>query len=574
MAGGGGGRVSQYKQVDYTPDKTVEQPRPNFSAPRSCRVGGRRRRGFPDGSRPHTVGSVHAADDPVLWLVAVLRRGGSEVIAGLLRRVPVFADVVSGRGPFAMRQGWGVARPGPRPLSDVSELAEYLARGAGVRLRLLHANRNERQLLVMTRSRVGSSTNPGPASCWASPTTVGQGRLDRASTGLNDLLLTDPAAGWVVLAPGITDWISLPGVTFRAGSEGITHDELAARLRRMQLGAAGTRKFENLRPAIEAGLRDPDTVKGILRRLDPSCRELLAGMVGRGVQPVEVTGSRHYHTHSTYGRRAEVPASPLHQLVQHGLVGVQEYGQLCWVWLDVELSTPGGVLYHDWMEPTPRPQEINATDTITIPPTINALDAVSGRVFDNAGQSAQDGLTRSAVGSAMAKTRRRTTVEVGLPRAWRSNSDSSVLSCSTSVAGAATTVSSTAGARTRSVSHRGARSPTWARWARLVQQWLDSIQLPVDGATIERYEPGSRYALATLVRCRFVEILAALPAGRGFESAALQEVLAFHHPYSLGVEAVAQIVAEARGTRPCPAGRCARAHCHGPPNPRRLAGAR
>ena len=28
VAGGGGGRVSQYKQVDYTPDKTVEQPRP------------------------------------------------------------------------------------------------------------------------------------------------------------------------------------------------------------------------------------------------------------------------------------------------------------------------------------------------------------------------------------------------------------------------------------------------------------------------------------------------------------------------------------------------------------------
>ena len=165
------------------------------------------------------------AAESVPALVAALRRGGPEAIAALIRRVPVFADAIGGRGPFAVHQGWGVAHPGPQSLRDVTELANYLSRDTAVRLRLLHANRNEHQLLVMAALDGGMLDKFATrALLGLAGDRSGQARLDRAAAGLNDLLLTDSSAGWVALVPAIIDWIPRPGITFRSGSEGINRD--------------------------------------------------------------------------------------------------------------------------------------------------------------------------------------------------------------------------------------------------------------------------------------------------------------------------------------------------------------
>lgn len=486
--------------------------------------------------------------DPGLALVAQLRRGAPDAIATLVRRVPVFADAIRGHGPFALYQHWGVSRPGPQPLRSVVELASYLARETPTRLRLLHADRNEFQLLVMAAIDGGMLDKAKTRKLLGlTGDRAGQARLDRAAAGLAELLLSDPDRGWVALTPGIVGYVPLPGIPFRAGAESLTKDELAPVAKRLGVRISGARKFE-LVDAIEAALRDHATVASLVAALDPAARKLLDSLTGRGAVPFDSIGVHYYRRPTRWDSPRALPpgAAALQQLVESGLVGVAEYDRRCWTWLDAEIAARGGRLYDDWSVPTPSQSPIGAPATITLPPLPAVLDAVVEAFATTPIKALKTGGLGVQSVRAIAKSQRRAPAEVGI-----------VASIAVELGLIGLVVLGEHGrGRNRTFEHGWQpdterlepwRSlPAWARSTRIVQQWIDSTQLPTDGSVIERFEPRARSSIAVYARRRLVELLAALPDGTG---TTLDDLIAwcnFSHPHWFSTEIVAQLVAEAR----------------------------
>ena len=485
--------------------------------------------------------------DRVTPLVARLRTGGPESIAVLVQRVPGFADALQGAGPLAIHT-WGRSGPEKRPIDNVGALAEYLAREFPTAVRILHANRLEHQLLVMAAMDHGRLEKAATrATLGLKGDRAGQARLDRAAAGLSNLVLTDPAQGWVSLLPGVIEQIPLPGITFRSQANGINRDVLTARGQAMGITAAGTRKSE-LVDAIEAALRDPEWFAATVKHLPKGPQALLGVMIGRGVLDVAETGENYYTDQSRPARYGRGPSatSPLQFLVEHGLVGGSEYDQLCWAWLDLDLALHHGSPFGEWTEPEPAPQPIVASNAIAIPPVLNGLDAVVTAFAASPIKALKTGGLGVKSVRAIAKSQGRITAEVG------------VLASIGIELGLIQAVLLEQRGRGRNTTFEyewqpdssqlaAWRSlPAWARYARLVQQWTDSEQLPAEGKPIERYEPGHLHHGQLLTRRAFIEFLAAFAPGTGLHLDALGEQLQFRYPLWFDIDVTAQMVAESR----------------------------
>ncbi len=478
------------------------------------------------------------AADHVAELIAALRKGGPESIARLVRRVPAFADAIDGRGRYALVVHWGVAHPGPQRISDLSGLADYLARPTPTGLRIMHATRNEHQLLVLAALDGGRLDRAKTrAALGLRGDRAGQQRLERAATGLSELLLSDPGASWVALLPRVAEQIHLPGVTVRVGTDQVTRDSIAAILRTIGVTAAGTRKFE-LVDAWEAALRHPDTLQRIAAALDPRSRSLLTSLAERGVVSVAAAGIDYYHR--------KVGRTPLHDLVDHGLVGVNEHDQRCWVWLDAVIGLHGGSLFQDWSEPAPRPQPLAAPAVASLPPATGALDAVVDTFASTPVNALKTGGLGVQTVRTIAKAQRRTTVEVGLL---------SALAIELGLLGMV--VLSSRGRGRNTVVERGwqpdaAQIAAWrglpapVRAARVVQQWLDSDRLPLTGGPIERYESTSQNAAFSVARHALIRVLLEQRQGAGLDLPELVALAAFRHHFWFDADIVSQIVGEAR----------------------------
>jgi hypothetical protein len=473
-----------------------------------------------------------------------MRDRGPESIAALICRVPVLADAISGVGPFAIRPYWGGSRPRSQTIDDVTALADYLDRDTPTTLRVMCANRIEHQLLVMASIDGGMLDQATTHRILGlQGDRRGKARIERAVSGLHDLMLADPGAGWCTLIPGVAERLSLPGVTFRQSADAITREVLVRRARTMQLDDIGTRKFEVV-DAIEAALRDPAWFASALQRLGEPARELLGAMIGKGVMQVSVTGTGYFGP--SWSRRNPRIDGRLYELVDSGFVGVDEYDQLCWSWLDLELAIHGGNPFADWTEPDVSTRPISEPAAIAIPPAMSAIDTIVNAFATTPVKALKTGGLGTAAVRSIAKSLRRTSAEVGLLAS---------IAIELGLIGLVV-VEQRGRGRNLTVDRAWQPDPertapwhtlpAWARYARIVQQWLDSLNLPVDGQPIERYGPYRRHHGDVIARRTFVEVLTAHAPGHGFELGELTALMEFRYPLWFATETVAQLVAEAR----------------------------
>lgn len=467
-------------------------------------------------------------------LRAALRQRSPQQLSDLLRRVPAIAEALQGRGPLAGVGPYGLVYPGrrieQRPTAD--RLALLLSSPAGIDVTLTALDRFSFQLATLAVWHGGSMTRDGALA------EVGADRgddLDAAASVLAELLLTDPAAGWVALRPGVAAVVGLPGVPAREGLAQLGSESIARTLRSLGVDRPPSRKAERI-AALEARLRDRDALRAAAQRLSPEALRVFRLVLSQGPQRVADVGIPYY---SAWGRGD----TALHELTAAGLMGVDAERQLCWVWLDVMVGLAGR-LFTDWPAKPPPAEPRPLSDAGGLPPVLGRL----GALLDLWAREPAPALRNGGLGvrpiRAAAKSLGATAGEVGL------------------LASLAVDLGLLGTVGVGSKGHGRARVEQWAwtpsplaadfaalpperRWALLVQTWRDAQSLDETAGLPERVEdvfsPRVPLARGTLLR-----LLAALPPGTGLGLADLTALAEFQTSGPLRGTAVGHVVEAAR----------------------------
>lgn len=255
-------------------------------------------------------------------------------LAALLGRVPVLAESLDGSGPLApVSDGRTAVTRRDRTLTHLGTL---MASPRGIRAVIDTLNLLERQLLVLAAVHDGAVTR---ATATAE---AGSSReLDQAVEALASLMLAYPVHSedaWLVLRPGVTREVPLPGMRIYTALPNLSGADLDLLLQR--LGAEELPyRHEDRRRLVGSLLRRPEVAEALLAALDPEPAGMLALLVDHGAQRVADLGLRPF---DPWDRRG----GPLHSLVQNGLAGVDLHIQEAFTWLDLRVGLRGRVFDH------------------------------------------------------------------------------------------------------------------------------------------------------------------------------------------------------------------------------------
>lgn len=468
-----------------------------------------------------------------------LRATGPERLAGLLTRVPVLRDALEGHGPLVDVGVYGLVHPrvSRSRHRTIERLATLLSSSMGLDACLASLDRTARDLVTLAVWHGGSLTRDEAladvAACGADPEATAP-LLDAAAAAVHAVLLTEPAAGWVVLRPGVARVAGLPGVPARAGLERIRTDELAQVLRNHGVSGIPSRKQERV-AALEALLRDGEAVRAALPRLGADARRILARLVADGPQTVRDVGVPRYQPWD--GR-----LTPLRELEAFCLVGVDYAAQECWAWLDVMVALHGGVVTA-WPSP-PAVTPVALPDAGGLPEVLGHLGRVLARWR-------ADPAPALAAGGLGVRPVRAAAKELGLP--------AGAVGLLTNLAvglglldqvPVGTTGRGRAAkqvfvwAPTALAADFGSR-PAEERWSLLVQAWHDAEGLDETAGLPERLAL-SDWSGAPLARAALLGLLAELPPGTGLPDDDLAAAAAYRYPALLHPPVVGNLVAAAR----------------------------
>ncbi|MGH8904447.1 MAG: hypothetical protein ACRDYA_22885, partial [Egibacteraceae bacterium] len=265
-------------------------------------------------------------------------------LAWLLGRVPMVADALNGEGPLGT-YGLYQARTGTR-----RRLAMLLALPPVIHATIETLNRFEFQLAALAAWH-GGTLSHDQASAEAG---AGAGKaLDDAANTLARLLLADqgsgeragaaaPAGGrgstWLALRPGVEEVIGFAGVRMRDVLMYESTTALGEML--VGLGQQPPRRPSAWLGALEASLRDRAALDALVAKMPKDVHRVFWLLAEHGPQPVRDLGIPYYQQ---YAR----DKTPLHWLVQRGLVGVDPGAQVAHVWMDVIVGL-NGCLYPEW----------------------------------------------------------------------------------------------------------------------------------------------------------------------------------------------------------------------------------
>lgn len=482
--------------------------------------------------RDPTIDSDMESRDGEVFLdrLEALHEGGANVLEPLLRRHPVIASAVNGEGPLGGRIGRRYTTKSP--IGDLTEMARLLARPLVIDISVNCATRTEQQLLALATWNGGSlDRDETIAVTEASPDV-----LDRAARGVAESFLADLNKGWLVLRPGVAERVWLPGQPFRRVADNFQSPQLETMLKNLGVPAP-LRKWERVE-AMETALRDRNVIERTVAGLEPDERSLFGRLLRAGrVVDLDEWDLPSQHL---YGANPVIA-----RLSSTGLIGHSRWERLAWVWLDVLVALADGKMFHDWTEPDGETRSIADTGTPRVPAAVGRLD----RVLDQWATSSPKALKSGGLGvrpiRATAKTLGMSSTEVGL-----------LASLAIELGLLAPVVTSRKGrGRNQTVEEEWRPTDsretwrddtTWRRWARMVQQWLDTGQLEVTGKAIERFEHTTPEIAAPLVRAAFIQVLADMADGDGLALSDLKARLVFDRYGLITPEMVEQLVSEAR----------------------------
>jgi hypothetical protein len=314
------------------------------------------------------------------------------------------------------------------------------------------------------------------------------------------------------------------------------------------VGSTTSRKTERV-DALEAVVRDRDVVVRALDALSPRARSVFDRIAAQGETTVPaVTNGGYFDPHmSSFGgsRRGNESIDALQALIERGLVGVERASQRCWVWLDV-IAALNGYLYADW-EPHPELPQVALADASpvgSLPPVIGRFE----QLLDYLGVAANPALKTGGFGVRSvrdaAKALGFAVGEAGL-LVWLAIELELVAPVEVVVRGRGRTRKADETWKLTTGAQEWRIQPAAVRWARLVQQWLDSPRLPADDVP-ERWEPQSGRIEDVTARAIFLCTLAEFGPGRGLLAADLTIVLGERHQMIFSATVVTSLLAQCR----------------------------
>ncbi|MGH8908270.1 MAG: helicase-associated domain-containing protein [Egibacteraceae bacterium] len=465
---------------------------------------------------------------PVEDRAEALRRLRPEELGWLLSRVPQLADKLTGASPPVHYPTLpSMARTG------LMRCAALLASPHIIDLTLATLNRLEHQLVMLTawhggilpREQALAETGREMAAA-----------LDAAAGALERLLLADRTKAWLRLRPGVAEVVGFPGVRVRDGLEDAGVDTLARILTHLGDKRPPRRKQDRL-TALETRLRDRGTIDAVLTGAGKDAVRMFSLLSEHGMQRVRDLGIPYYAPWRPDN-------TPLHWLVERGLVGVDVNEQVAWVWLDVIIAL-NGRLFPNWpIPPQPQPQPLHDPSG-GLPLVLSRIGALLDTwAAEPAAVLASGGLGVRPV-RATAKALGLTAGEVGLL---------AHVAIMLGLLGRKVTATQGRG-RNRTDTYGWApteRAAEWRaapparRWALLVQIWVKETGIDEFNGLPERsdgtgFDPGLPHARRALLR-----MLAELPAGCGLAPADMGAQASFREPVLLPQPRVNGVVEAAR----------------------------
>lgn len=475
--------------------------------------------------------------DAVADRLAALQQMSPEQLAALLHEVPGLADAVEHRGPLRSSYEW---LPRPRAALDLHGLARMLAGAAAIDSTIGTLDRPAWFLAVLAAWHGGRLTRDEALI----ETGGAHGdALDAAACTLHTRLLADPALGWVVLRPGVTAMVPVPGVPIAEDLRHRSSGELGTLISALG-GVPPARKAERAEAVLRA-LRDPEVVHRVIDAAGDDARRVFGLLCEHGPQRLPDLGVPYLSPWSRYSSD-----SPVERLFDTGVVGVDFEAQVCFVWLDVLVALRGGTLYGGAWDPRPREARTAplAAAPSALPPVLERLDALLRHWQASPAEAlASGGLGVRSVRSA-AKALGRSPGEVGLL---------AHIAAALGLLGTAQ-VGVTGRGRTRKSIQRWtatdlaatfAAEPAARRWALLVQTWRDDAALDESEGLPERREvdrftvPSPR---GTVARTALLRLLAGLPEGTGLPAEELDDAVADRLPALLDPGLTGGVVAGLR----------------------------
>lgn len=469
-----------------------------------------------------------------------IRQRSPERLAALLAGIPTLGEALHGHGPLARIGRFGLvsARGAGVESPTVERVAEILSTRMGIDVRLAALDRTARDLVSLAVWHGGALSREKVLAEVAASSTPEDAevatRLDDAVVRLHDLLLIDPEAGWLVLAPDVADTAGLPGVPARPSMERVTSDVLAQLLAALGVRRAPTRKAERL-DALEALLRDGDTLRAVTSRLSADAARVLDILLSEGPKAIEDLGlAPHYAWDRT--------PTPLRELTGLGLVGIDPDDQWCWAWLDLTVARQGCLIAEWPAEPAPEPRPVHDP---------GGLPAVLGRVtalLDAWRAEPAPGLAGGGLG---VRPVRAVAKQLGVPAG-----EAGLLVSLAIGLGLLDRIQVGSTGRGRNTKIQWAWTPTplaaefaampaEARWNQLVQAWRDEESLDETEGLPERLQETDMVGIS-LYRSALLRLLAELPAGTGLPTDELEALAAHRQPTLLAGQATTHLVTAAR----------------------------
>jgi Helicase conserved C-terminal domain len=285
-------------------------------------------------------------------------------------------------------------------------------------------------------------------------------------------------------------------------------------------------------------LRDRATIERVLAKAPKDALRVFGLLAEHGPQRVRDLGIPYYVWYSSQ-------RTPLHWLIQHGLVGADEDAQVAWVWFDVIVAL-NGRLFTDWSSAPPAVSPEPLVDPgAGLPLVLSRLSSLLDLwAAEPAPALASGGLGVRPVRAA-AKALGLKPGEVGLL---------AHLAVGLGLLGTMALGSKGSGRNRTEV--RG-WAPTdlaaqWRteaparQWALLIQTWRDDLTLDESEGLPERVEGGGLVPFSGIVRTALLRLLVELPPERGLPLDALTAVASFRHPALLDPQGVRGVVEAAR----------------------------